>query len=84
MNTMSTQTKPLDCLTIAELLDAYGRTCFALADYDSRELQQDPAYQRTVLTKRLIESEARRRDQATWMPAAKEVKREPDGEILFA
>ncbi|TXH52472.1 MAG: hypothetical protein E6Q97_16115 [Desulfurellales bacterium] len=70
------QTKPLDRLTIAQLLDLYGRTVWALShDTQSAQLLSD---------KVSIESEARRRDQAAWLPASKKVNREPDGDVIFA
>ena len=72
--------KELHELTLTELLALYGRTVWALADCDER----DEPYRYLVNEQRRIEAEARRRDQATWPPAAKAVKREANGDVIFA
>lgn len=77
-------TKPLERLTVSELLDLYGRTVQALAEYANTSPFDGAQYRQLRIDRAAIESEARRRDQATWMPAAKEVKREENGDVIFA
>lgn len=81
---MNTQTKPLDRLTLVELLDLYGRTVLAMAEYDDTYSDKGPEWRQLRTDRIAIESEARRRDQLTWLPAQPQINREPDGEILFA
>lgn len=77
---MIAQPKPLDKMTLAELLDLYGRTVWSQAQCDPGQRR----YREIEAERKIIESEARRRDQLAWLPAQPQINREPDGEILFA
>jgi len=72
----------LDKLTLTQLLETYGRIVWAISLHAGQ--RHDADLRNLEAQKALLEAEARRRDQATWMPAAKEVKREENGDIVFA
>lgn len=76
----STMIQTLDKLTLSQLFDLYGRVVWSQANCDPGQRR----YREIEAERKLIEAEARRRDQATWIPATKEVKREVDGDIVFA